>query len=97
MLHIRRFSSLTRAQTCTCPPDGFCIAPATIAYAKVSGADSIARADTIASDTGNYMKLSLSGHNIGQNVYTVCWSSQICLDKNYVECRCSVNRAPELG
>ena len=29
-------------QSCTCPPDGFCIAPDTIAYAKVSGADSIA-------------------------------------------------------
>ena len=33
----------TRAHTCTCPPDGFCIAPDTIAYAKVSGADSVAR------------------------------------------------------
>ena len=29
-------------QSCTCSPDGFCIAPDTIAYAKVSGADSIA-------------------------------------------------------
>ena len=27
---------------CTCPPDGFCIARDTIAYAKVTGADSIA-------------------------------------------------------
>ena len=43
-----RFSACTLAyartyiQSCTCPPDGFCIAPDTIAYAKVSGADSIA-------------------------------------------------------
>ena len=31
-----------RVQSCTCPPDGFCIAPDTIAYAGESGADSIA-------------------------------------------------------
>ena len=42
-----RARSLTRAhsvhvQSCTCPLDGFCIAPDTIAYAKVSGAVSIA-------------------------------------------------------
>ena len=35
MLHIH-------VQPCTCQPDGFCIAPHTIAYAKVSGADCIA-------------------------------------------------------
>ena len=29
-------------QSCTCSPDGFCIAPDTIAYAKVSGAERIA-------------------------------------------------------
>ena len=37
--------SLTRAhnvQSCTCPPGAFCVAPDTIACAKVSGADSIA-------------------------------------------------------
>ena len=28
-------------QSCTCPPDSFCITPDMIAYAKVSGADSI--------------------------------------------------------
>ena len=50
MLHIHRFSACTLAyartyihvQSRTCPPDGFCIATDTIAYAKVSGADSIA-------------------------------------------------------
>ena len=49
MLHIRRFSACILAyartyivQSCTYPPDGSCIAPDTIAYAKVSGADSIA-------------------------------------------------------
>ena len=50
MLHILWFSACTlvyirvhiHVQSCTCQPDGFCIAPDTIAYAKVSGADSIA-------------------------------------------------------
>ena len=36
MLHILMYMS------CTCSLDGFCIAPDTIAYAKLSGADSIA-------------------------------------------------------
>ena len=46
MLHIYRLSASMLAyihvQSCSCPPDGFCIALDTIAYAKVSGADSIA-------------------------------------------------------
>ena len=37
-----RLRAHIHVQSCTCPPDGFCIAPDTIAYAKVSGADSIA-------------------------------------------------------
>ena len=37
-----RLRAHIRVQSCTCPPDGFCIAPDTIAYAKVSGAESIA-------------------------------------------------------
>ena len=40
---LTRAHSLQCVQSCTCPPpDGFCKAPDTIAYAKVSGADSIA-------------------------------------------------------
>ena len=47
MLYIRRLSACRLARTvhvqsCTCQPDGFCTAPDTIAYAKVSGVDSIA-------------------------------------------------------
>ena len=37
-----RLRAHVRVQSCTCPPDGLCIAPDPIAYAKVSGADSIA-------------------------------------------------------
>ena len=41
-----------------CPPDGFCIAPDTIAYAKVSGADRDCIAGTIASDTGHTLTVN---------------------------------------
>ena len=36
------FECVSISMSCTCPPDDFCIAPDTIAYAKVSGADIIA-------------------------------------------------------
>ena len=55
LVHAR---SLTRAhkhvyvQSCTCPPEGFCIAPDTIAYAESVRSGEYCMADTIASDTG---------------------------------------------
>ena len=36
-----RLRAHIHVQSCTCPPDGFCIASDTIVYAKVSGADSL--------------------------------------------------------